>query len=897
MRFSKLVVVYIVLLSACSEIQNGGDAPGSGQTNAPSVGISTTDIKRIISTGESLSFNGQTGGTSDLALNPLTKLPAIAYYDKSATVSGQTAIGALKFAHMDTAGSWNIEVVDANYGAVACGTANSFCVGAPNVAAGTIGTIIKVAFKSDGTAAIAYVYGASANTVGGFKQVRFAERSATGNWTITAAASFTTAAAVTNVAVATIDPISAVTLTFDSQDRPWITYAFYAQTTTANSKTKLTFRSLQGAWSTTDIGTNVVGAGTVTTQATGNKQMGAAFCPSTGMLMVLTSQVDGAAAATGKPLFHRCTTLSDTTGCSAWENLVMSNGCAGATTCFSGSITTATVAHTRTDLTVAADEKILIGTYVTTTPNNTLVTAASGSACNATLGTLSTTTSWTAKAVGPGSNEGQNGFRYVASAANWYLSYLDSTTTVITNILASPFAGAWLSPGTAVETATVAGEGVGAAYDSTGDVYYTSYAAIPAGAGGAVGNDIKVASGLSTDIVVSGAQTFNVDTVDNTVNFFPTTAVPVLSAAKAPNGNVGYAFFYQDATAADSKLYYGIKGGTSFNPVFAAKTVVNNLEGAASPQFVGSYPSLAYDSASNPVIAYYNGVAANQALEVARSANGGSSFSISVVDETSANVGQYPSVAIYQNTIGIAYYDVTNDGLKYARFTPGKGWRRFSVDGIAGTGSCGNVSDNAGKYAKLLFTSTGRPVIAYQSNNSLKLAYATEAPDSITHAWSCLNLDASANIRGEGIDMVLSSSAALSIFHFDATVGAIRRVNCGSEIGTCMTTGTSAFATESIGSTGTLASVVTKPSAEITSTGKIYVSFYSASAQALVLASRATTDTAWTSEFIDASSSGASYISTAGMYGDLVLNGGELPSLFYRSNENWLKYFSREPNE
>lgn len=893
MSLNKLVFVYCLVLTACSEIQNGGDAPGSGQDTSPSIGL-TTDVKRIISTGESLTFNGQTGGSSDLALNPVNKLPGIAYYDKSTNVGGQTAVGALKYAFMDTNGNWNIEVVDANYGTAACGTANSFCVGAPNVAAGTIGAIIRLAYKSDGTVAIAYVYGASANTASAFKQIRFAERSSSGAWTISAAASYSTAVAVTNVAVATIDPISAVTLTFDSLNRPFITYAWYAQTTTTNSKNKLTFRSSAGSWTTTDITSNVTGAGTVTTQVTGNKQAGAVICPPSGNLILITSHVDGAAAATGKPVLHRCTTLSDTLGCAAWESVTMTNGCAGATTCFSAGITTATVSHTRTDLALTSDNKLLMGTYVTTTPNTSLVTAISPAACDAALGTLSATVSWTAKTVAPSTNEGQNGFRLAASSGNWYLAYLDATTTAVANILPSPFSGAWLNPGTTLETATVAGEGVGAAYDSTGDVFYASYASVPAGAPGVVGNDIKVASGISTDIIVSGVQTFNVDVVDNTFNFFPTTAIPMLSAAKAPNGNVGYAFFFQDPTVADSKLYYGIRGGTALNPVFAAKTVVNHLEGGASPQFVGSYPSLNFDSASNPIIAYYNGVTANQSLEVARSFNGGTSFSISIVDETSANVGQFPSVAVFDTTVGIAYYDITNDGLKFARFSPGKGWRRFAVDGMAGAGSCGNIADNAGRYAKLLFTSTGRPVIAYQSNNALKIAYAPEGPDSTTYTWSCLNLDSSANTRGEGIDAVLSSSGALSIFHFDATAGAVRRVYCTSEITVCMTTGASAFIAESIGSTGTLASVVTKPSAKITSTGKIYVSFYSSSAQALVLSNRGSTDTAWSSEFIDAATSGASYISTAGMYGDLLLNAAELPSLFYRSNENWLKYFSRE---
>jgi len=187
-----------------------------------------------------------TGGVNDLVLNPVTLRPAIVYYDKNAPVSGTTAIGALKYAYLDAYGSWNIEVVDANYGTQVCGTAGAYCVGAPNAAGGSTANIVKLAFTSTGLPSIAYVYGASAATAGAYKQIRLAERSSAGAWSVSVAFSSSTAAGATNVnTTATVDPLKAVTLNFDSSNRPHITFNLYAQTITSSAIYYLSDRALE----------------------------------------------------------------------------------------------------------------------------------------------------------------------------------------------------------------------------------------------------------------------------------------------------------------------------------------------------------------------------------------------------------------------------------------------------------------------------------------------------------------------------------------------------------------------------------------------------------------------------------------------------------------------------
>jgi hypothetical protein len=192
-----------------------------------------------------------------------------------------------------------------------------------------------------------------------------------------------------------------------------------------------------------------------------------------------------------------------------------------------------------------------------------------------------------------------------------------------------------------VETgvAWAAGEGVGLVYDSLYDIFYLSYAKLPGAAATATGNDVVVASGSTADIngITSSAQ-FVLNIIDQLSNVFPSTAIPILSAAKASNGKVGYAFLYVDSTAADSKLYYGSVGGTAVNPTFSRYNVVNYIESATGLN-VGSYPSLTFDGNNQPIIAYYNPLATEGNLQVARTSNDGITFNIQTVDDTSSTTG------------------------------------------------------------------------------------------------------------------------------------------------------------------------------------------------------------------------------------------------------------------
>lgn len=878
-----------------------------------------TEVKRIVTTGPSNTFNLMTGSSVSMATNPVTKLPAVAYLDRSANVSGTATIGALKYAWMNAYGVWTIEVVDSNYGTAACGTAGGNCVGAPNVAPTEYHNVIKLAFKSTGAPAIVYAFG---GTTAVTKQVRFAERSdysETGTWSVGVA--FTATALV---AIATLHlPMKAFTLNFDSSDRPHVTFHHYGATINTDSKLKYLFRDSTGSWQTAvDIAS--ISTGVAVAAAVGAAQVGAAFCPSNGKLWILAYNMSAAAASDGLLVQSASPGADGALTFPAGSTLTIDNGCTGGTLCVAAGATGLTtgvnlgassaIIGGKTDLSIDSAGTITTAFYTFANPASKLITATSATACQsmASSFTVAPAAGFLGTGLLVGSAEttpGLYGFSLATTPTERILAYSSSTTDVRVNRLIT---GAYLATGVTLEGTTaglvgILGNSVGIAYDSTNDLVYAGYGAIPAGVTYALGSDLKVGYALGADVTAASTfPTFAVDIIDQTTNALPlaSAAIPSISAAKATNGTVGFAYLYLDPTAADIKFYYGIRGGPDSAPVFGMNNVVNFLEASAATTHLGSYPSLAYDGANNPVIAYHSSLAAGQhmeSLQVARSFNGGASFSLTVVDDgsataTSPGVGRYNSVAVTGTTIGVSYYDAqaANTGLKFARYTPTTGWKKFVVDGMTGASGTGcNTTDDAGKYSKLVFDSSGYPIIAYQGATNLRLAVGTPLT-ATTYSWRCLSVDASADTRGSGIDMVLGSGDILHLAHLDSTNNAIRYVKSSSAVATAIASGSSAFTGEVVDYVGTVTVDTAKPSIRVTSSGKVYVSFHSALSQGLVIKNKTPSATLWTTETVDADSSSAGFISGAGQYHSLLLNDDERPMVFYRSMENWLRYYSQE---
>lgn len=456
---------------------------------------------------------------------------------------------------------------------------------------------------------------------------------------------------------------------------------------------------------------------------------------------------------------------------------------------------------------------------------------------------------------------------------------------------------------------------VAAAYDTGSASAYVGYGKLGLYASTVYGGDIMLATAGSADISDATGGGFSKEVIDQT-SFVASTmnAFPMLNAARASGsgGKVGAAFYYADPAAAgggvsgggDVKLYYIARGGTSSSPTFAIQPVVNFIESVSATVYgVGLAPSITYDSNSQPAIAYHNGTLAGRSLNVARTSNDGASWSSVIVDQaqtSSSTVGMYSSIQSASvsgtNALGVAYYDFTNGDLKFARFTAQGGWRRFVVDGGTGaTGTGCSTSADAGAFARLAFTSTGRPAIAYQRDSRLYVAYASEALTSSTYTWTCRWVDQSANTRGQGISFVLSSSNLPHIAHLDMSgLGSLRYVTSTSDIATAISTGDSAFSKEMVAATGNTVSFIGTPSIQVNSSGTRYIAYYSAVSGGLVLASKTSSASSWTTSVLEEAPSGASFSASSGQYASMVLNDNGLPLIFYRSKENWLKYFSRE---
>ncbi|MGQ9454477.1 MAG: proprotein convertase P-domain-containing protein [Armatimonadota bacterium] len=179
------------------------------------------------------------------------------------------------------------------------------------------------------------------------------------------------------------------------------------------------------------------------------------------------------------------------------------------------------------------------------------------------------------------------------------------------------------------------------------------------------------------------------------------------SIALDANGNPRISYYYY-VNDTHGVLRYAYYDGYSWH----VENVDGNSPGSVDDN-VGRYTSLKIDSQGNPHISYYDVTNGDLLYAVWRSG----AWRITIVDGASGpsdNVGQYTSLALYNDLPRIAYYDVINRDLKYA-FYDGSQWIIVTVD------SAGDV----GMFASLaLDPATGYPRIAYYDATNRDLKYA-----------------------------------------------------------------------------------------------------------------------------------------------------------------------------
>ncbi len=170
------------------------------------------------------------------------------------------------------------------------------------------------------------------------------------------------------------------------------------------------------------------------------------------------------------------------------------------------------------------------------------------------------------------------------------------------------------------------------------------------------------------------------------------------SVAVDSNGNISISCLKNGRLQHVYHVYYGVNNDTWVNESVDASTTAV------------VYPrSLALDSSGYPHIAYYDST--NQDLKYAFKDSVG--WHIGTIDST-GDVGKYASIALDSNgNPHIAYYDSTNGDLKYAHWDSSS-WQIETVD------STGDV----GMYATIAVDAGGNPHIAYYDNTNEDLKYA-----------------------------------------------------------------------------------------------------------------------------------------------------------------------------
>lgn len=229
-----------------------------------------------------------------------------------------------------------------------------------------------------------------------------------------------------------------------------------------------------------------------------------------------------------------------------------------------------------------------------------------------------------------------------------------------------------------------------------------------------------------------------------------------------------------------SYRYYDSGGSTGNDLKYARSTTSTGASASDWSQIVtvdgvgnvGSHTSLVVVN-GNPAIAYYD--IANQDLKYARSTTTtGASVSdwtqIITVDSTD-DVGGKPHLAIVGGNPAIAHFDQTNGDVKYARSTTATGssasdWTQlFAVDG----------TDNVGSYPNLAVID-GKPAISYKdfTNDNLKYVRASTTTGGSSGDWTAFTtVDPTLNVGYYGYMIAVGDSVGI-VYHDSSSTEALK---------------------------------------------------------------------------------------------------------------------------
>ncbi len=209
-------------------------------------------------------------------------------------------------------------------------------------------------------------------------------------------------------------------------------------------------------------------------------------------------------------------------------------------------------------------------------------------------------------------------------------------------------------------------------------------------------------------------------------------------------------------------------------PLQAQTITTTTLDAGSGGGNAGQYTSMLVVN-GNPAIAYYNVTERNLMFARNSAVDGTGSWLVTVVD-TRGDVGIKVSLAIINGNPAISYHDSTNQDLKYVRAT--------DVNGTAwGAPVALDTAINSGYYNSLAEIN-GRPAIAYFAFNGGELRYirANDSNGTIWGAPVIVDDDGSNQTGGTPSLLVVNGRPAISYQYI--TFGDLRYVRANNADGT-----------------------------------------------------------------------------------------------------------------
>lgn len=228
-----------------------------------------------------------------------------------------------------------------------------------------------------------------------------------------------------------------------------------------------------------------------------------------------------------------------------------------------------------------------------------------------------------------------------------------------------------------------------------------------------------------------------------------------------------YHISYYDATNKKLKYAYSTDTGLTWNKQFLTEELEKNE--------IGLYTSLKiFESpAFGPLvaIAYYDATEQNVRLAYKTPILNAWEYDKNI--DWKGDVGQHVSLALQPNTASVtsytphmAYYDATNQDLKYAFKSPAGKWYYTTVDDWRDDYK---DTTDVGLYTSIEVDKYGKPHISYYDATNHDLKYATI--NGVR--WYIVTLDYFGDV-GEYTSLELTSDGHPCISYYDATNGALR---------------------------------------------------------------------------------------------------------------------------